>query len=287
MAHAENTTDDHHGAAHSDGHYIKIWALLLVLLVISIAGPEFSHLFPDQMAKAVVLITAFGIAVVKAFFVVVHFMHLDVERPVVRYILITCLVFVGLFFAGVSPDVLRHTGRNWSNLAAAEAIARAEKEQAAQAELGEHGAIAGEEGRHEDEHVSDIQQHTQNPPEPNFAELTEPDAKVQWLMTLGTSIYTQGVAEAPGSACVTCHGQEGAGLPGLTEAFAGASSLETCKETKRVTREGLVAEVVVDGVTHKRVMPGFSGLTEIQLAAVATYLRREFAKKQDICEPAR
>ena len=51
MAHAENTTEEHHGAAHSDSHYVKIWGLLLVLLVISIAAaiPMISEVLPSGL----------------------------------------------------------------------------------------------------------------------------------------------------------------------------------------------------------------------------------------------
>ena len=47
-----------------------------------------------------VLVTAFGIAFVKAYLVAAKFMHLDVEKPFVWYLLTTCLVFMVLFFMG-------------------------------------------------------------------------------------------------------------------------------------------------------------------------------------------
>jgi hypothetical protein len=48
-----------------------------------------------------------------------------------------------LFFAGVSPDVMEHRGRNWENVAANAETARALKEHA---EHGEHGE--GAHGEH-------------------------------------------------------------------------------------------------------------------------------------------
>lgn len=101
--------DGHHG--HPDSHYVKIWGILCVLLVVSVLGPEAGNLI-------LTLITAFGIAFVKAWMVMKYFMHLDVEKPIVHYILITCLVFMVLFFAGVAPDVMEHDGDSWENLAA-------------------------------------------------------------------------------------------------------------------------------------------------------------------------
>lgn len=102
--HAHEATD-HDGHSHH-GNYVKIWAILLVLLVISILGPELDNL-------VITLITAFGIAVVKAYLVVKHFMHLDVAPRYVGYLVATGLVFMLLFFAGVAPDVMRLEGTRW------------------------------------------------------------------------------------------------------------------------------------------------------------------------------
>ena len=94
-------TDD-----HSIQHYVKVWAILLALLVVSIVGPMFE-------IQVVTLITAFGIAIVKAAMVVRNFMHLPVERKFITYIVSTCLVFMLLFYAAVAPDVMKSTGTNW------------------------------------------------------------------------------------------------------------------------------------------------------------------------------
>ena len=64
----------------SDQHYVKIWGILLVLLVISICGPMLE-------IKVVTLITAFGIAIVKAWVVASYFMHLNIEKNI---LLICC-----------------------------------------------------------------------------------------------------------------------------------------------------------------------------------------------------
>jgi caa(3)-type oxidase subunit IV len=102
--HAHDATDHEDHAHH--GNYVKIWAILLVLLVISILGPELNNL-------TITLITAFGIAVVKAYLVVKHFMHLNVAPRFVGYLVSTGLVFMLLFFAGVAPDVMRVEGTRW------------------------------------------------------------------------------------------------------------------------------------------------------------------------------
>jgi caa(3)-type oxidase subunit IV len=97
--------------AGHETNYVKIWAILLVLLVLSILGPFLG-------IKVVTLITAFGIAIVKAYLVAKNFMHLNIEPRYAVYLLTTMLVFVLLFFAGVAPDVMKHEGRNWVKTAA-------------------------------------------------------------------------------------------------------------------------------------------------------------------------
>ena len=85
----------------------------MALLGVSIAGPMFGH-------KAITLITAFGIAMVKAYLVAANFMHLKVEKKYISYLLLTAIAFMFLFYAGVSPDVMKHRGRQWENVAAQE-----------------------------------------------------------------------------------------------------------------------------------------------------------------------
>ncbi len=86
--------------------YVKIWGILVVLLAISVAGPMIG-------IKVVTLLTAFGIAIVKAYLVAKNFMHLNVEPRYAVYLLCTVLVFMLLFFAGSAPDVMKHEGTNW------------------------------------------------------------------------------------------------------------------------------------------------------------------------------
>lgn len=103
-----------HAAEHASGHaghgvhrnYVKIWGILVVLLVVSVAGP-FAGI------RLVTLITAFGIALVKAYMVAKNFMHLDVEKPIIQWLMVVALVLMVLMFSGLSPDVMKDHGRNW------------------------------------------------------------------------------------------------------------------------------------------------------------------------------
>ena len=132
----------HHDGDHGPRHYIRIYFLLLILLGVSIIGPEISKLLKASMptfAVALTLFTAFVIAVIKAFMVAKHFMHLNVQPKFVIYFIVTALVFMVLFFGGVAPDVMKHQGRNWENVAAKAEIKRALAEiEAREAAGGEH-----------------------------------------------------------------------------------------------------------------------------------------------------
>jgi caa(3)-type oxidase subunit IV len=100
------TDHAHADESHAHPNYWRIWATLCVLLSISVAGPFVG-------IKIVTLITAFGIAVVKAYLVAKYFMHIDIAARYVTYFIATALVFMLLFFAGAAPDVMKPQGRNW------------------------------------------------------------------------------------------------------------------------------------------------------------------------------
>jgi caa(3)-type oxidase subunit IV len=108
---------DHSSEHHGDGHYVRIYLILLGLLIVSILGPELE-------IQIVTLITAFGVAVIKARLVVNHFMHLNVEKPIIKWILGASVVLMALMWAGVAPDVQNHEGLRWENLAAQAAVER-------------------------------------------------------------------------------------------------------------------------------------------------------------------
>ncbi|MFQ5514578.1 MAG: cytochrome C oxidase subunit IV family protein [Myxococcota bacterium] len=92
--------------AHEHPNYVKVWAVLVVLLLVSVVGPFVG-------ITAVTLITAFGVALVKAYLVAKNFMHLNIERKYILYLLGTMLVFMTLFFSAVAPDVMKHDGDQW------------------------------------------------------------------------------------------------------------------------------------------------------------------------------
>jgi caa(3)-type oxidase subunit IV len=96
-------------------NYVKIWAILVGLLIVSVVGSMSS-------VRWVVIAAAFGVALVKAYLVAKNFMHLTVEKRWVPYLLIMCLAFMVILLAAVSPDVMHHSGQNWENNAAKQAV---------------------------------------------------------------------------------------------------------------------------------------------------------------------
>ena len=118
-------------ADHGPAHYKKIYYILLALLIVSIIGPEIG-------IQVVTLITAFGIAVVKAYLVAKHFMHVNIEPRFLHYALVVTLGFMLVFYFGVAPDVMNHEGRNWKNVAAETEVERATKQYKEEAKHGAH-----------------------------------------------------------------------------------------------------------------------------------------------------
>jgi caa(3)-type oxidase subunit IV len=96
-------------SAHAHPHhrnYVRIWAILVGLLAVSVVGPMAG-------IRVVTLITAFGIALVKAYMVAKNFMHLDVEKRIVHWALGIALVLMVMLYAGIAPDTQNHDGQQW------------------------------------------------------------------------------------------------------------------------------------------------------------------------------
>jgi len=116
--------EQHGDHGHEDGHdvpYFKIYLTLLVLFAISVMGPKVGEL---TGLKIITLVTAFGIALVKARLVINNFMHLKWEKRIMKWMLTTSLLLMALLVAGVAPDVMNHEGNNWENFAAQAAVER-------------------------------------------------------------------------------------------------------------------------------------------------------------------
>jgi caa(3)-type oxidase subunit IV len=108
MAHGHSEHAD-----HGTRHYVKVWLILLVLFLISVSGPMLG-------IRWVTLLTAFGIALVKAHKVAAEFMHLKVEKRIATLIILSMVVVMVIFFFGVAPDVMKGSGQRWMKKPVAE-----------------------------------------------------------------------------------------------------------------------------------------------------------------------
>lgn len=230
---------EHHDAHHVN--YKKIYFVLLGLLVVSILGPEIGILW-------VTLITAFGIAFIKANLVIQNFMHLRWEKRIMKWMLSTSVVLMLLLFAGVAPDVMRHEGTRWVNDGALAAIARG-------IEGADHGAEVAE-GEHADAG------------EPAGADGAAPAAPVEQAFD---------ARAAYNSVCASCHGATGAGDGAAAAAlnprpanFADAAfwSSRNDADLVRVIREGGAA------VGRSPLMPAWGALyDEAKAQALLEYIK--------------
>ncbi|MBK7857521.1 MAG: cytochrome C oxidase subunit IV family protein [Archangiaceae bacterium] len=122
-------------AGHAHPSYVKIWGILLVLLVVSVAGPFLG-------IRVVTLITAFGIAIVKAYIVARYFMHINIEKKYVAYLVGAMVILMVLMVGAAAPDIMHHEGANWHNQAAADTVKKgmaAGEAGAGHHEASEHG----------------------------------------------------------------------------------------------------------------------------------------------------
>lgn len=99
-------------AGHNHPSYLKIYIILVVLFAVSVLGPEVAPAF-GAFAKPIVLLTAFGIAIWKAYLVCAYFMHLKFEKIYAPYILLACFSLLFVFFFGTATDAMFSNGHNW------------------------------------------------------------------------------------------------------------------------------------------------------------------------------
>ena len=88
-------------SAH-ERHYLIIWFWLIALVGISVAA---ASVLPKFQAMALI----FSSAIVKAFLVARHYMHLKNEKPIYYAIALVPLAFVIILLFGLVPDFVYHT----------------------------------------------------------------------------------------------------------------------------------------------------------------------------------
>jgi len=98
-----------HGESH-EAHYVRIWAILVVLLLVSYFGPMLATKLGWHW---LLLTTAFGVAVIKAYMVAKNFMHINVENRIIHFMMITGVALMVLLYGAIAPDIQKGTGQNW------------------------------------------------------------------------------------------------------------------------------------------------------------------------------
>jgi heme/copper-type cytochrome/quinol oxidase subunit 4 len=109
-----SNNDSHAEGHHPASYYIRIYWILFGLLILSILGPLNAGIF-GNFAKAIVMITAYGVAFVKAYIVAAKFMHLDIEKKYITLLLLMCLLAMFVCFGALAPDIMNPNGANWEN----------------------------------------------------------------------------------------------------------------------------------------------------------------------------
>ncbi len=114
-------------------------------------------------------------------------------------------------------------------------------------------------------------------PEPTFDELPR-EAQIEALRGRGEEVYL--------ARCARCHQEDGKGLRGAFPPLLGPGQVRgACSQHGALVREGLIGEIVADGVTYNSVMPP-TALNDFDLAALLTYERTAWGNALSPCLPA-
>ncbi len=123
-----------------------------------------------------------------------------------------------------------------------------------------------------------------SPPSPDLATMDDA-ARLTYLMELGKVVYEKG---AHGSIpCATCHQVSGKGLPPSFPPLQGQGEIMgSCTKHADYIINGLMGEMMIDGVKYAGVMPQQGNLTDLEIAAVITYERLSWGNTYGLCMPA-
>lgn len=112
--------------------------------------------------------------------------------------------------------------------------------------------------------------------EPNIVPLTAPQ---QELFAKGRELYSQ--------ICAACHQPDGLGQDGLAPPLSDSEWVVGSEEQLiRIVLHGVTGQISVDGRSYNMEMPPFGSLNDEQIAAILTYLRREWNHGANPVAPA-
>ncbi|MFT4622795.1 MAG: mono/diheme cytochrome c family protein [Myxococcota bacterium] len=112
-----------------------------------------------------------------------------------------------------------------------------------------------------------------------------PEEQQAKLMEIGENVYKKGGKK--GLACLTCHQENGKGVPGAFPPLVGQKDhMGDCVTHAGLVINGLQGEIEVDGVVYNGVMtPQGDLLTDLEIAAVVTYERLSWGNDYGPCLP--
>jgi mono/diheme cytochrome c family protein len=98
------------------------------------------------------------------------------------------------------------------------------------------------------------------------------------LMAHGEKVY--------GQVCAACHQANGQGVPGAFPPLAGAGEFYgDAQNHAKIIVHGLSGEIVVLGTSYNSAMPPQGGLSDYDIAAVATFERHSWGNDDGIVTP--
>jgi mono/diheme cytochrome c family protein len=279
-----------HGHAHEHGHdeshrpvsfYLGI-AVVLTLITAFELGP----LFQLYRLPALVLL---GLSAFKFAMVVAFFMHLYDDAPVFTRLFAAPLIGAGLMVSVLM--VLAHTfapSPGKDSFAVQERYSDVWNQKCSSWLRSNHSnrwycaspalsdARVALTTRLEDRPVSKIG--TGADAGVDLAAMSE-DQRKEWLMKRGGEVYN--------NICGACHQADGNGLPpNFPPLAASDSELFTVKENHlRVILKGYSGEIVVKGQKYNGAMPAQGTLSDLEVAAVATYERNSWGNNLGIVMP--
>ncbi|WP_215226030.1 c-type cytochrome [Echinicola shivajiensis] len=85
--------------------------------------------------------------------------------------------------------------------------------------------------------------------------------------------------------CANCHQTDGTGLGQLIPPLKDADYLkEDVGRAIRIIKHGIKGEIIVNGKDYNKEMPANPGLTNLEIAEIATYIYAAFANQDKIIE---
>ena len=63
--------------------------------------------------RAITLITAFGIALIKTYIIAAEFIHLKVEKRITTLIILSIIIIILIFYFNITPNIMKTSGQHW------------------------------------------------------------------------------------------------------------------------------------------------------------------------------